>query len=172
MNIEPIDRDEAEAKGLAERMAQFESLSDDDAAFLRILARTPEYAEALWDAMAEALFEGGVDHQLKEIIRIQLAVTAGDPYFAGLRSKRALEAGLTEDRIAAGQGDFANDPQFDQAEKWALDYAHRMYRTPETVDAAFYQQGKQHWSEAQIMELGGLIAIHFGMQAFMASLAR
>ena len=122
--------------------------------------------------MAEALFEGNVDHSLKEIIRIQLANKAEDPYFSSLRSKRALESGLTEERIAAGQGDFVNDPQFTDAEKWALDYAYRMYRTPETVDAAFYDEGKLLWSEAQIMEIGGLIAIHYGLQTFMRTLQR
>ena len=104
------------------------------------------------------------------MIRIQLATKAEDPYFSNLRSRRALDAGLTEERIQAALGDFANDPQFTPAEKWALDYAHRMYRTPESVDAAYYDEGKQHWTEAQIMELGGLVAIHYGMQVFMRTL--
>ena len=168
--VDPVDQDHAIATGLAERMEAFATLGDDDATFLRILARAPSYAEALWDAMAEALFEGGVDHRLKEVIRIQLATTAGDPYFSSLRSKMALDAGLTEERIQAALGHYRDDPQFSAAERWALDYAHRMYRTPENVDAAFYDEGKQHWSEAQIMELGGLIAIHYGMQVFMRTL--
>lgn len=169
--IEPVEKETAEAQGLTKRMAAFTGLGDESATFIRILARAPGYAEALWDAMAESLFEGNVDHSLKEIMRIQLANTANDPYFSALRSKRALDAGLTEERIAAGQGDYMNDAQFSDAEKWGLDYAYRMYTTPETVDAAFYDAGKQLWSEAQIMEMGGLIAIHFGLQSFMATLA-
>lgn len=169
--IEPIEPSRAHEQGLRARLESFAGLGDDSATFVRILAHAPGYAEALWDAMAEALFEGNVDHSLKEIIRIQLAVTAEDPYFSALRSKRAIEAGLTEERIAAGQGDFASDPRFTDAEKWALEYAHRMYRTPETVNASFYDEGKTHWSEAQIMELGGLVAIHYGMQVFMRTLA-
>ncbi len=109
----------------------FARLGDDEAVFPGILSHVPNYAEAMWNAMAEALFEGGVDHRLKEIIRIQLASTAGDPYFSRLRSGPAAEAGLTEERIAAGQGDFDNDPQFTDAEKWALRYSYLMYRAPE-----------------------------------------
>jgi alkylhydroperoxidase family enzyme len=168
--VDPVDRDEALSSGLGSRLESFEILGDPDATFVRILARAPNYAEALWDAMAEALFEGGVDHPLKEMIRIQLAHRAEDPYFSKLRSKRAIEEGLTEERIAAALGDFGNDPGFSDAEKWALEYAHRMYRRPEAVDAAFYDEGKRHWTEAQIMELGGLIAIHYGMQVFMRTL--
>lgn len=168
--IEPIDRRQAVARDLESRLTSFAGLGDDEATFLRILARAPGYAEAIWDAMAEALFEGNVDHQLKELIRICLATAAGDPYFSRLRSRQALDAGLTEERVEAALGDFAHDPRFTTAERWALDYAHRMYRAPETVDAEFYRMGKEHWTEAQIMELGGLIAIHYGMQVFMRTL--
>lgn len=168
--IHPIDHQEAVKQGLTSRLESFAVLGDDDGTFVRILARAPGYAEALWDAMAEALFEGGVDHCLKEMVRIQLATKAGDPYFSNLRSKMATEAGLTEQRIQAALGDFRSDPQFTAAEKWALEYSYRMYRTPESVDADFYEEGKRHWTEAQIMELGGLIAIHHGMQVFMRTL--
>ncbi len=163
--IDPLKVDPAE--GLARSFAR---LGDDDAVFPGILSHVPNYAEAMWAAMAEALFEGGVDHRLKEIIRIQLASTAGDPYFSRLRSGPATEAGLTEERISAGQGDFENDPQFTAAEKWALRYSSLMYRAPEKVNATFYDEGKQHYSEAQIMEIGGLIAIHYGMAVFMRTL--
>ena len=38
------------------------------------------------------------------------------------------------------------------------------------MDAAFYAEGKQHYSEAQIMELGAFIAFHYGMQVFMRAM--
>ena len=46
----------------------------------------------------------------------------------------------------------------------------RMYLDPQKVDAAFYDEMKRHYSEAQIMELGGFIAFHYGMQVFMRTL--
>ena len=84
--IEPVDTPQAQEQGLASRLDSFTGLGDGAATFIRILAHAPGYAEAIWDAMAEALFEGNVDHSLKEIIRIQLAVKANDPYFSSLRS--------------------------------------------------------------------------------------
>jgi alkylhydroperoxidase family enzyme len=167
--IDPIDRETADAR-LADELASFARLGDDEGTFLRILAHVPDYAEALWGAMSEALFEGNVDHRLKEIIRIQLARTAKDPYFSELRSKTAVDAGLTEDDIDAGEEGFDEDPRFTDAEKWALRYAYLMYREPEKIDAAFYDEGKRHFSEAQIMEIGGLVAIHYGMDVFMRTL--
>lgn len=168
--IDPVAPGAARDAGLSARLESLALAGDDDATFLRILAHAPRYAEALWDAMSEALMEGGVDHTLKELIRIKLARTAGDPYFSRIRSRKAVRAGMTEDDVEAACGDFEQYPRFDDAERWALRYAHLMYRHPEQVNADFYDEGKRHFTEAQIMELGGLIAVHYGMQMFMRTL--
>lgn len=168
--IDPVDRKTAEAQGLGSLLQEYADLGDEEALFPRILAHVPGYAEAIGGAMSEAHLRGGVDHELKEIVRIQLARTAQDPYFGSLRSQHAIDTGLTEERIDSGSADFEADPEFTPAQRWALRYAHLMYREPERVDHAFYEEGKQHFTEAQIMELGGLIAVHYGMQVFMRTL--
>ena len=114
--IDPIDLDTANDLGLTQTLESFEDLGDETAVFPRILGLVPGYAEAMWNALAEAHQEGGVDQKLKEIMRIQLARTANAPYFSGLRSKKAIDAGLSEERIEAGCADFENDPQFTPAE--------------------------------------------------------
>lgn len=167
--IEPIGRDVAIEKGLGDVLASYEELWGNDV-FPRILGHVPGYAEAICDAMYQSFALGNLDHNLKEIVRIQLARTARDPYFADLRSKRAIADGLGEERIDAGTADFENDTQFTAAEKWALRYAYLMYREPERIDGAFYDEGKEHFTEAQIMELGGMVAIHYGMQVFTRTL--
>lgn len=167
-HIDPVDRETAEAQGLEPVLVAFAEMGDPEGIFPRILAHAPNYAQALGDAMAKAHLDGGVDHELKEIIRIQLARTAQDPYFSGLRSRKA--ATLTEERIDAGSGESLDDADFTPAEQWALRYAYLMYRHPEQVNDAFYEEGKQHFSEAQIMEIGGMIAVHYGMQVFMRTM--
>jgi alkylhydroperoxidase family enzyme len=168
--IEPLDKDRIKDKGFEKLLAQCEEIGAPDALFLQILAHAPGYAKALHDAMHMSYAEGGVDHKLKEIIRVQLARKAEDTYFANLRSAKARKEGLTEERIEAGCGDFESDPKFTAAEKWALRYAWLMYREPGKVNKDFYDEGKKHFSEAQIMELGGFIALHYGMQVFMRTL--
>ena len=170
MQIQPLKPEEIRDPGLSELIRRGEELGVPDALFSRILARAPTLAKAVLRAMLHSHAEGNVDHRLKEIIRVQLARTAGDPYFGGLRSARAVKTGLDESRIAAGSGRFEGDPRFTAAEKWALRYAREMYLNPETIDAAFYAEGKRHYTEAQIMELGAFIAFHYGMQAFARTL--
>lgn len=169
--IKPLAPAEIQDPELQDLIRQCEALGVPDGLFPRVLARAPGYAKALLRALLHSHTDGGVDHRLKEIIRVRLARTAGDPYFAGLRSSRAKQAGLDEARIEAGAGKFDDDPSFTAAEKWALRYAREMYLNPENVDAAFYAEGKRHYSEAQIMELGAFIAFHYGMQAFARTLA-
>ncbi|MBI3043127.1 MAG: carboxymuconolactone decarboxylase family protein [Betaproteobacteria bacterium] len=170
-HLEPVALEEIEDPELRSLIARCEALGVPDGLFPRILARVPAHAKALLRALLVSHAEGGVDHRLKEIIRVRLARTAGDPYFAGLRSARAASEGLDEATIEAGSGRFEDDPRFTAAEKWALRYAREMYLNPEKVDAAFYDEGRKHYTEAQIMELGAFIAFHYGMQAFARTLA-
>jgi alkylhydroperoxidase family enzyme len=169
-HIEPLKPEEIVDPELRALIARGEALGVPDALFPRILARAPGYAKALLRALIVSHAEGNVDHRLKEIIRVQLARTAGDPYFSGLRSKRAQAESLDEETVAAGSGRVDDDPRFSAAEKWALRYAREMYLNPEKVDSAFYDEGRKHYTEAQIMELGAFIAFHYGMQAFTRTL--
>ena len=146
--------------------AQAAELGSVDENFIRVLSQVPGYTEALFDSLTRSHVDGTVDHKLKEIIRIMLARQAGDPYFGTLRSKPAAATGLTEEMIEAGCGDFETDDRFSEPGKWALRYAKQMYTEPKSVDAAFYDEGKTHYSEAEIMEIGTFIAFHYGMQVF------
>jgi alkylhydroperoxidase family enzyme len=48
---------------------------------------------------------------------------------------------------------------FSAAERAALEYAERITYTDQTVDDAFFAQVKQHFSDAQIVELTAAIAL-------------
>ena len=169
-HIEPLKQEEIQDPELHDLIRRGEELGVPDSLFPRILARAPGHAKALLRALLVSHAEGNVDHRLKEIIRVQLARIAGDPYFARLRSKRARREGLDEQTIEAGSKKAGDDPRFSAAERWALRYAAEMYLNPEHVDAAFYDEGKKYFTEAQIMELGAFIAFHYGMQSFMRTL--
>lgn len=160
--ILPVPLDEIEDEELRELIARGDRLGVPDARFGQILAHKPAQAKAALGAILHSHYEGGVDHKLKEVIRIQLARFAEDEYFASLRSRKAMAGGLTEEIIEAGCGDYDDSPLFSEAEKCALDFAEQMFLDASKVDGAFYDEMKQHFSEAQIMEIGTFIAIHFG----------
>ncbi len=161
------DITDPELRALIQR-AQDLGVPDD--LFARIIARAPEQAKPLMNALLVSHAEGSVDHKLKEVIRIQLARFAGDRYFASLRSKRAQALGMSEDHVEAGCGDYEDSALFSEAEKAALRFSDQMYLDPQKVDAEMYADLKRYWTEAQIMELGAFIAFHYGMQVFMRTL--
>lgn len=168
--VETVPLEEIAQSNLQKLVDQAHDLKVPDPLFFQIMAHAPGYTEALFDALNRTHVEGNVDHKLKEIIRVRLARQAKDTYFSNLRSEMAKEQGLTEEMIDAGCGDFENDDRFTAAEKWALSYAALMYTEPKKVGADFYNEGKTHYSEAEIMELGSFIAFHYGMQVFMRTL--
>jgi alkylhydroperoxidase family enzyme len=168
--VAPLPREAITDPEMRDLIAQSEALGVPDDLFARIAARAPEQAKPFMRALLMSHAEGNVDHRLKEIIRIQLARFAGDKYFAALRSRKARQMGLNEERIEAGCGDYEDSDLFTEAEKCALRYADQMYLDPAKVDAAFYAELKKHFTEPQIMELGAFIAFHYGMQMFMRSL--
>jgi len=168
--VAPLPKEAITDPEMRELMAQGEALGVPDDLFPRIAARSPDLAKPFMRALLMSHAEGNVDHRLKEVIRILLARFAGDRYFAALRSRKARDMGLTEERIEAGCNDYEDSELFTEAEKCALRYADQMYLDANKVDAAFYNELKKHFSEAQIMELGAFIAFHYGVQMFMRSL--
>ena len=100
-----------------------------------------------------------------------LARFANEKYFASLRSRKAQEMGLSEQRIDEGCNEYEDDSKgFSEAEKWALRFADLLYLDAHQIDKAFYDNLKKHWTEAQIMELGSFMVCHYGMQMFMRAL--
>lgn len=161
--IQPVPIDQIDDAELRDLIAKCDKLGVPDAQFGQILAHKPEQAKSSLAVILHCHFEGDVDHKLKEVIRIQLARFAEDEYFASLRSRPAIADGLTEEMIEAGCDDYDDSPLFSEAEKCALRFAEQMFLDASKVDAAFYDEMREHFTEAQIMEIGTFIAIHFGV---------
>jgi alkylhydroperoxidase family enzyme len=169
-HIAPLAREDVRDANVAALVERAARLGVPGSLFPLVLARMPTYAKAVVEAMMRSHFEGSVDHGLKEIIRILLARRAGSRYFAELRSAPAVQAGLDETAVTIGCEDYERSPRFTEKQKLALRYADQMYLNPAGIDAEFYAEMKRHYSEAEIMELGAFIALHYGMQVFMRTL--
>jgi len=170
--LEPLPLETIDDAELRDLITQSETLGVPGSQFARIIARFPDHAKPFLRSIIMSHDAGNVDHKLKEVIRILLARFAEDPYFSKLRSKKARGAGLSEETIDAGSGDYEDSPLFSEVEKCALRYADQMFLDASKVDAAVYAELKTHFSEAQIMELGSFIALHYGMQIFMRTLVK
>jgi hypothetical protein len=61
-------------------------------------------------------------------------------------------------------------PHFTPAERIALRYADLMATDPESIDAAFYDALRRHYSEEEIVELGAFIGFNIGYHTFFGTL--
>jgi alkylhydroperoxidase family enzyme len=170
-HIAPLPLEAITDPEMLDLIAQANALGVPDDLFPRLVARAPAQAKPIMRALLMSFTQGNVDHRLKEIMRVLLARFAGDKYFASLRSRKARDMGLTEQRINEGVSEYEDDAKgFSEAEKCALRFADLMYLDANQIDKAFYDEMKKHWSEAQIMELGSFMVCHYGMQMFMRSM--
>ncbi len=168
--LAPLDPSEITDPELLDLLAECEELGVPDALFVRIFARQPDQLKGMLGAMLVSHRDGGVDHKLKEIIRIQLARFVEDPYFSALRSKKAMAAGLTEEIIEAGCEDYEDSDLFSERERVALRFSEQMFLDAQKVDKIFYDEMHEHWSDAEIMEIGAFIALFHGIHMVMKTL--
>jgi hypothetical protein len=77
---------------------------------------------------------------------------------------------LREDDIDEGIAHYAQSPRFTAAEKLALRYSELMALDPGKIGRAFYHELRQHYSDAEIVELGAFIGFNIGFHTFFGTL--
>lgn len=87
-----------------------------------------------------------------------------------MRSASAKQAGLTEEMIDEGIDNWRESEKFSDAEKLALEYSELMDSEPEKIDEAFYARLREHYSDAEIVELGAFIGFNVGYHTFFRTL--
>ncbi len=115
----------------------------------------------------EAFFRQGVtDHSIKELCRLYIAKSVDCEYCGGQRSVLAWQQGTTESQVDDIL-DFESSGQFDDRERAALTWAMAIAWDPGLADDQLWARLHEHFSEAQLIELGHFIALTLGQQRFL-----
>lgn len=124
-----------------------------------IMQRRPKMAKALaqmtasiWDP------EGLVDRGLKRLIAHVASRTAGCQYCMAHTAGGALHFGVNEQKLAA-VWDYQTSPLFSAGERAALDLAVAGAAVPNAVTDDMFVALRQYWSEDEIVEIVGVIAM-------------
>jgi alkylhydroperoxidase family enzyme len=107
---------------------------------------------ALWDP------ESKVDRGFKRLLAHAASRTADDPYSMAHTASGALHFGIAPDKLAAVR-DYATSTAFSAAERAALDLAFAASATPNRVTDGLFAAARKHWSEEQIVEILGVVAM-------------
>lgn len=134
------------------------------ATFVEVFAQAPELLDFVMNRFYATVFFGGrVNQRYKQLARLTLSLLHGCRTCNRQNVPGALEAGFTQaqiDALAAG-----NDAPFDAAERSVIGYARQMALTnmDGRMSPELYKELREHFSEAEILELGTAMAVIAGM---------
>lgn len=133
-------------------------------AFVEAFANAPELLDfVMGEFYSKIFFSGRVDNKYKQLARLYLSMTHGCRTCNKQNVPGSIEAGISQAQVDAIT-DFEKGP-FDDAEKAVLRYTAQMALTnPDGVmDKKLYADLRAHFDDAQICELGTVMAVIGGM---------
>lgn len=135
---------------------------------VRIMARRPNLAKA-FAALNRAVMEGSVPAGFKRLLGHVSSRVTGCRYCMAHTIHGAGHNGVDEAKLAA-VWDYATSPLFSDAERAALDFAIAA-AVPNAVDNVIFERLKQHWTNEQIVEILGTVAMYGFLNRWNDSLA-
>lgn len=98
-----------------------------------------------------------VDERLKELAALKTATMVGCRFCIDIGSALGRESGVSEDQLR-DLPVHEKSASFSPLEKLVIEYAARVTKTPVEVTDALFDSLRGHFSEAQLVELTGVIA--------------
>jgi AhpD family alkylhydroperoxidase len=99
-----------------------------------------------------------VDERLKNLVELKGAQMIGCEYCVDLGSQICRRSGLSDDELLALPR-YQQSDLFSQREKVALDYTIAVMRTPVEVTDELVAKMKEHFSDAQLVEITALLTL-------------
>ena len=129
---------------------------------LLTMQRVPAIAAAVI-ALNRAVFapDGGVDLGLKRLVAHVASTASGCQYCKAHTTVSATRHGVSDEKMAAIY-EYSTSPLFSAAERVALDFAMEAASVPNAVTDESYAALAEHWDEAQIVEILGVVCM-FGV---------
>jgi len=99
-----------------------------------------------------------VDHRLKDLAQLKAATLTNCEYCIDIGSSMARRAGLSDEQLLALPR-YRDSQLFSDLDKLVLDYAVGMSRTPVEVSDELFSALREHFDDAQLVELTSVIAL-------------
>jgi AhpD family alkylhydroperoxidase len=99
-----------------------------------------------------------VDERLKSLAELKAAAVVGCEWCMDFGSKLATTQGVSERQLQE-LALYRESDAFDELERLVIDFAAAMSRTPAEVDDELFARLREHFDDAQLVELANVIAI-------------
>ncbi len=162
----PVDAWDPELRA----MTQADECTPLEQGLMRMFAHCPEPAKGFVAFAGSLKMNRGLPERLIELVRLRVAFHNQCRSCMAIRYTDARADGVTEDLVCS----LENPPQAENlsaAEKAAIDYAERLATNHLSIDEAVYNRLREHFTEAQIVELGMNVALFVGFGRLGATFA-
>jgi uncharacterized peroxidase-related enzyme len=124
-----------------------------------IMQHRPKAVKALAQMAASVWKEGEIDAGFKRLITYVASRTYGCNYSMAHAAEAAHRAGISEAKLNAVV-DYRTSALFTEAERVALDFAVAAASQPNAATDELFERMKQHWTDAQIVEIAIAVALY------------
>lgn len=118
----------------------------------KTVAHVPQLAIGFLALLRPLLSDGALSGWYKELVATRVAVLLDSSYAIAAHSLSAKQKGASEAQIEAVKADFESGP-FTEEEKLGFRCAERIHQSGNRVDDEFFDQLRDVFSSAQIVEL-------------------
>jgi uncharacterized peroxidase-related enzyme len=155
--IAPIPREDVEEvlKDALERQQELLGLVPES---LLTMAHRPRMAALFAELASECLEPGSLDRGLKQLVAYVASATTGCRYCQAHTAQSADMVGVEAVKIEAAF-EYDTSGLFDDAERSALRLAHHAALVPNGATDEHFEALRQHYSDEQIAEIVGVIAL-------------
>ena len=147
---------------------QPENLTELEQGLMRYFSHTPEMAKGLMAFSGALKVNRTLPEKLVELVRLRIAFFNQCRSCMAIRYSDAVQDGLTEDLVCSLENPPAAENLTD-AEKIAIRYGELMATNNLAIDDEVYAELAQHYSQAQIVELGMVVAFFVGFGRLAAT---
>jgi AhpD family alkylhydroperoxidase len=161
----PFDEWPAELKDMVEE----DAISPLEKKARGIMAHAPHMAMANGAFMGTAMDGRKLSRRLLELVRLRIAFHNQCRSCMAMRFESALDDGLTEDMVCSLEQPYEAE-NLSEADKAALAFADLMATNHFAIDETTFARLREHFSEAEIVELGIFCGYFIGYGRFLAVL--
>ena len=158
----PLDEMTPEMQAEIERCAREGTPRPESSA---VRAHVPAAFWAFANAWEDLFRNGVLDHAVKELCRVYVSHSVKCEYCGNQRSERGRRQGLEEGKYDELLN-FESSERYSEREKAALAYTEAIVWTGQ-ADDALWERFNEHFSEAELVELGCFVGLTLGQQSWL-----
>jgi len=115
----------------------------------------------------EVLQDGLVDWKTKELLILKSTLENECEYCVTQHEVVSRRLGISDEKVADLKGDvYKTSPHFSEAERSVLDLTMQIREDANRVSDALWSRMREHWSEAQLVEMVYVITIYIMVSKF------